>query len=188
MFPSSTFHISSKIKIPAMIQCIQNHKTLLISGPLGKAVLKLDNYDLNGVYFLKLLYEPEYTRITVCSKFEGAPKFLPTFTTLVRERVQGVSGGFLLMCDVVGVGYRFQQHPNGIELRMGWSHRHVIKLPFGVQAFVPKSTRVCLFGLQKQTVHHVGALLKQCKPPEPYKGKGIRWKGEIIMRKEGKKK
>jgi large subunit ribosomal protein L6 len=109
--------------------------------------------------------------------------------TLIANMVIGVSDGFTKELEIVGVGYRAAaQGSDGLELALGFSHPVHVKAPAGVTFEVPQPTRVIVKGHDKQLVGQVAAEIRGYRPPEPYKGKGVRYEGEYVRRKEGKKK
>ena len=106
----------------------------------------------------------------------------------VANMVQGVSEGFTKSLELVGVGYRAQMQGNDVKLALGFSHDVVYKAPQGITLASSKPTEVVITGADKQAVGQVAAEIRKYRPPEPYKGKGIRYTGEYVRRKEGKKK
>jgi large subunit ribosomal protein L6 len=107
--------------------------------------------------------------------------------TLVANMVQGVSDGFERRLEIQGVGYRAQVRGSSLELAVGFSHPVTIEPPEGIQFEVPTPTQVVVRGIDKQAVGQVAAQIRAVRPPEPYKGKGIRYAGEIVRRKVGKR-
>jgi large subunit ribosomal protein L6 len=107
--------------------------------------------------------------------------------TLVANMVQGVSDGFERRLEIVGVGYRAQLRGASLELAVGFSHPVTIEPPEGIQFEVPAPTQVVVRGIDKQAVGQVAAQIRAVRPPEPYTGKGIRYAGEVVRRKVGKR-
>ena len=107
--------------------------------------------------------------------------------TLVANMVQGVSAGFERRLEIVGVGYRAQLRGASLELAVGFSHPVTIEPPEGIQFEVPTPTQLVVRGIDKQAVGQVAAQIRAVRPPEPYKGKGIRYVGEVVRRKVGKR-
>jgi len=105
---------------------------------------------------------------------------------LVRNAVQGVSEGFKEKLEMMGVGYRAAKTGEGLKLSLGFSHPVEFKIPEGVKAEVEADTKITLSGIDKQLVAQTAANLRKLRPPEPYKGKGIRYEGEFVRRKLGK--
>ena len=108
--------------------------------------------------------------------------------TLVDNMVVGVTTGFEKSLDLVGVGYRAAMKGNALSLQLGFSHDVDIDPPAGVTFAVPKQTEIKISGADKQAVGQIAAVIRKLRPPEPYKGKGVRYTGEKVRRKEGKKK
>ena len=107
--------------------------------------------------------------------------------TLVANMVQGVSDGFARELEIVGVGYRAQLKGQALEMAVGYSHPVTITPPEGIAFEVPSPTQVVVRGIDKQAVGQVAAQIRAVRPPEPYKGKGIRYSGETVRRKVGKR-
>jgi large subunit ribosomal protein L6 len=107
--------------------------------------------------------------------------------TLVANMVQGVTDGYEKRLEIQGVGYRAQLKGKNLELAVGYSHPVPIPAPEGIQFEVPQPTRVVVKGISKQLVGETAAIIRKQRPPEPYKGKGIRYEGEYVQRKVGKR-
>ncbi len=108
--------------------------------------------------------------------------------TMVANLVTGVTEGFKKELEIQGVGYRAQMQGNTLKLSLGLSHEVNYEVPAGVTVTAPKVTEIVIEGTDEQLVGQVAANIREWRKPEPYKGKGIRYKGEFIFRKEGKKK
>ena len=108
--------------------------------------------------------------------------------TLVDNMVVGVTDGFEKTLELVGVGYRAALKGQALSLQLGFSHEVDIAPPAGVTFVVPKQTEIKIQGSDKQVVGEIAAVIRKLRPPEPYKGKGVRYSGEKVRRKEGKKK
>jgi large subunit ribosomal protein L6 len=117
-----------------------------------------------------------------------AKKLYPTMRTLVNNIVVGVTEGYKKDLEIQGVGLRGQMQGNTLVMQLGFSHEVRYDVPQGVQVAVEDQTKISIEGIDKQLVGQVAAKIRGFKPPEPYKGKGIRYVGEYVMRKEGKKK
>jgi large subunit ribosomal protein L6 len=107
--------------------------------------------------------------------------------SLVANMVTGVTEGYVKTLEIQGVGYRAQKRGNDLELALGFSHPVPIKAPDGIEFEVPQPTRIVVRGISKQLVGEVAANIRKQRPPEPYKGKGIRYEGEYVARKVGKR-
>jgi len=107
--------------------------------------------------------------------------------SLVANMVEGVTDGYTRALEIRGVGYRAQLKGKGLELALGFSHPVSIPAPDGIEFEVPQPTRVIVKGISKQQVGEIAAIIRKQRPPEPYKGKGIRYEGEYVARKVGKR-
>ena len=108
--------------------------------------------------------------------------------TMVANLVTGVTEGFTKRLEITGVGYRAAVQGQNLQLQLGYSHDIQYPIPQDIQVQCPKPTEVIITGIDKQKVGQVAAEIRRFRPPEPYKGKGVRYAGEFILRKEGKKK
>jgi large subunit ribosomal protein L6 len=107
--------------------------------------------------------------------------------SLIANMVQGVTEGFEKRLEIQGVGYRAQLKGRDLELALGYSHPVPVKAPEGIEFEVPAPTEVVVRGISKQAVGEIAAQIRKKRPPEPYKGKGIRYRGEHVVRKVGKR-
>jgi len=108
--------------------------------------------------------------------------------SLVANMVEGVTKGYEETLELVGVGYRAAMKGSALSMQLGFSHDVDIKAPEGISFAVPKQTEIKISGIDKQLVGETAARIRRIRPPEPYKGKGVRYAGEQVRRKEGKKK
>ena len=108
--------------------------------------------------------------------------------TLVGNMVEGVTKGYEQALELVGVGYRAAMKGNALSMQLGFSHDVDIQPPAGITFATPKQTEIRISGIDKQAVGEIAAQIRRIRPPEPYKGKGVRYAGEKVRRKEGKKK
>jgi len=111
-----------------------------------------------------------------------------TMRALVNNMVQGVSKGFEKKLTLVGVGYRAQAQGDALNLTLGFSHPVVHKMPAGIKVETPTQTEIVIKGVDRQVVGQVAADVRAYRPPEPYKGKGVRYSDEVVIKKETKKK
>ncbi len=107
--------------------------------------------------------------------------------SLVANMVEGVTSGYEKRLEIQGVGYRAQLKGKNLELAVGYSHSVPIEAPAGIEFEVPSPTRIVVKGISKQLVGETAAIIRKQRPPEPYKGKGIRYEGEFVPRKVGKR-
>jgi large subunit ribosomal protein L6 len=111
-----------------------------------------------------------------------------TSRTLVNNLVTGVTKGYEKKLEITGVGYRAALQGKNLQIALGYSHDVVFAIPEGIAIATPKPTEIVISGIDKQKVGQVAAEIRAFRPPEPYKGKGVKYAGEYIFRKEGKKK
>ena len=111
-----------------------------------------------------------------------------TSRTLVNNLVTGVTKGYEKKLEITGVGYRAALQGKNLQIALGYSHDVVFAIPEGIAIATPKPTEILITGIDKQKVGQVAAEIRAFRPPEPYKGKGVKYAGEYIFRKEGKKK
>ena len=119
---------------------------------------------------------------------KGAKAMAGTMRALVQNMVTGVTEGFQKKLELQGVGYRAQSQGKTLTMQLGFSHPVVYELPEGISAETPSQTEIVITGVDKQRVGQVCAEIRGFRPPEPYKGKGVRYAGEYVKRKEAKKK
>jgi large subunit ribosomal protein L6 len=106
--------------------------------------------------------------------------------SLVNNMVEGVTKGFQKQLDIVGVGYKAENRPYGLQLALGFSHAIEYKAPEGIKLTAPNPTTIIVDGANKEVVGQVAAEIRSFRPPEPYKGKGVKYQGEVVRRKAGK--
>jgi large subunit ribosomal protein L6 len=118
---------------------------------------------------------------------ETASKAMHGLTrTLVANMVEGVTKGFQKNLDIVGVGYKAEAKPYGLLMSLGYSHQIEVKAPEGIKLNAPTPTSIVVDGANKEVVGQIAAEIRSLRPPEPYKGKGVKYQGEIVRRKAGK--
>jgi large subunit ribosomal protein L6 len=168
------------IPVPAGVDVSIEGRSVTISGPRGTL-----RYDLAGEITVRqdggalVVERPDDQRVN--RSLHGLTR------TLVNNMVVGVTSGFSKELEIAGVGYRATpKGPATIELALGFSHPVTVEAPEGVTFEVPAPTRVTVRGNDKQVVGEVAAKIRKLRPPEPYKGKGVHYVGEVIKRKAGK--
>ena len=129
----------------------------------------------------------ELLKFSARNNSKSARAMAGTTRALLQNMVTGVSEGFEIKLDIVGVGYRAQAAPNGINLTLGFSHPVQLAVPDGVTVETPSQTQIVVRGADKQKVGQLAADIRNYRPPEPYKGKGVRYADEQVRRKEAKK-
>ena len=169
------------VALPAGVTANMGEGTLSVKGPKGE--LKMPMSDLIS-YEMKddgLLVKP-------ANESKAARAFWGMQRTLVQNLVTGVTDGFTKVLEITGVGYRANVQGKNLKLQLGYSHDVDFAIPDGIDIKTPDNTTVEISGMDKQRVGQVAAEIRRWRKPEPYKGKGIKYRGEYIFRKEGKKK
>jgi large subunit ribosomal protein L6 len=173
------------ISLPSSVSVNLQDDNVEIKGSKGTLKLVLNNQ-------VKLSQEEVdgATVLTVAPKTESKEAWAQSGTAraLVNNMVVGVDKGFEKSLELVGVGYRAQSKGKTLELSLGFSHPVIYSLPEGVTAETPNNTTIVLKSIDKQLLGQVAAEIRAYRKPEPYKGKGIKYAGEVIVRKEAKKK
>jgi large subunit ribosomal protein L6 len=169
------------VAIPAGVTATMEDGTLSMKGPKG--VLSLQMVE-EVVYTL----EDGAVNITPVNKSTKARSYWGMQRTLVQNLVDGVTEGFSKVLEITGVGYRANVQGSILKLQLGFSHDVDFVIPEGIDIKTPDNTTVEISGMDKQKVGQVAAEIRRWRKPEPYKGKGIKYRGEYIFRKEGKKK
>ena len=168
------------IEVPAGVTVSVDPGRVMVNGPLGTLTQQVPQ---------RMKIEQSDGTITVTRPTErGEDRALHGLTrTLIANMVEGVTKGFERRLEIQGVGYRATLKGTDLELAVGYSHPVTIKPPQGISFEVPTPTEVVVKGTDKQQVGEVAAGIRKVRPPEPYKGKGIRYQGEYVRRKVGKR-
>jgi large subunit ribosomal protein L6 len=168
------------IELPAGVQVALSPGRVQVNGPLG---------ELTQAVPARMRIEKTDSELVVSRPTErGEDRALHGLTrTLIANMVEGVTKGFEKHLEIQGVGYRAQLKGTDLELAVGYSHPVVIKPRPGITFEVPTPTEVVVKGIDKQKVGQTAAEIRKVRPPEPYKGKGIRYRGEHVRRKVGKR-
>ena len=169
------------ITIPEGVNVVSDEQAVVVKGPKGDLNLSVHTLVTVKVEEGIVLFSPN-------GQDRKAQAMAGTTRALVQNMVTGVSEGFEKRLELQGVGYRAQAKGNQISLQLGFSHPVEYKLPDGISAETPSQTEIIITGNDKQRVGQVCAEIRKYRPPEPYKGKGIRYVGEYVRRKEAKKK
>lgn len=172
---------NSPIEIPGGVEISISEKNLSVKGSKGN--LSLVVHDLVNV-------EKGETELqfSAADKSKKSGALAGTFRALVANMVAGVSEGFSKELQLIGVGYRAQAQGKKLNLSLGFSHPVEYAVPEGIDIETPSQTQVIVKGIDKQLVGQVAAEIRDFRPPEPYKGKGVRYVDEYVKRKEAKKK
>ena len=169
------------VPVPAGVSAEIAHGVLSVKGPKGALTLALReeiSYTLGeGIITVKPANDSKAARA-----FWGMQR------TLVANLVNGVTEGYTKVLLITGVGYRAAAQGKSLKLQLGYSHDVDFAIPDGIEIKTPDNTTVEVSGIDKQKVGQVAAEIRRWRKPEPYKGKGIKYRGEFIFRKEGKKK
>ena len=169
------------VKVPAGVTASVEGQTVKVKGPKGALQLTL----LDDV-LVKL--QDGAIKVDPRDQSKRSRSMWGTARTLVNNLVTGVSAGFEEKLEITGVGYRAAVQGKSLNLQLGFSHDVTYPIPQGITIATPKPTEIVIAGMDKQQVGQVAAEIRGWRPPEPYKGKGVKYAGEYIFRKEGKKK
>ena len=170
------------VEVPAGVTVTLDGQRVAAKGPKGKLELNVRSPITVGWQDV-----PGRTIVVTRPTDEKRHRALHGLTrALIANIVQGVSQGFSKTLEIVGVGYRAQAKGNGLELRLGFSHNIEYPAPDGIRIETPNPTTIVVSGADKQQVGHTAAVIRSFRPPEPYKGKGVRYQGEYVRRKAGK--
>lgn len=169
------------VAIPAGVTAEIANGVLSVKGPKGTLTLNLRD---------EIAYTVEDGRILVrpADDSKSARAFWGMQRTLVNNLMTGVTEGYTKVLEITGVGYRANVQGRNLKLQLGYSHDVDFAVPEGIEIKTPDNTTVEITGIDKQKVGQVAAEIRRWRKPEPYKGKGIKYRGEYIFRKEGKKK
>jgi len=169
------------VAIPSGVTADIADGTLTVKGPKGTLTLRLAD---------DVSYKVEDGSISVqpANDTKRARSFWGMQRTLVSNLVEGVTAGYTKVLEITGVGYRAQAQGTKLKLQLGYSHDVDLDVPAGLEVKTPDQTTIEISGIDKQAVGQFAAEVRRWRKPEPYKGKGIKYRGEYIFRKEGKKK
>ncbi|MEW9922421.1 50S ribosomal protein L6 [Marimonas sp. MJW-29] len=169
------------VELPSGVTATVSGQSIEVKGPKGtRSFRATDDVDLK--------VDGNVVHVTPRGKSKRARQQWGMSRTMVANLVTGVTEGFKKELEIQGVGYRAQMQGNTLKLNLGLSHDVDYVAPEGVTVTAPKQTEIVVEGIDEQKVGQVAANIRAWRAPEPYKGKGIRYKGEFIFRKEGKKK
>ncbi len=166
------------LTIPENVTVELNDCTLTAKGPKGQLSLNIPN---------NVIVKIEDKELTVERKNESAKAMHGTINALISNIMIGVSEGYQKGLEIIGVGYRFNVQGNKLVVNAGYSHPVSLDVPSNLQLEGISNTEIVVKGIDKQAVGEFAATIRKVREPEPYKGKGIRYKGEFVRRKEGKK-
>ncbi|MCG6117328.1 MAG: 50S ribosomal protein L6 [Aquimonas sp.] len=166
------------IALPAGVEFSQTDQAFSVKGPKG---------DLSVVRPAGVDVEMEGAELRLSAANDDLVALTGTFRALLANMITGVSEGYTRKLELVGVGYRAAVQGRDLNLSLGFSHPVVFSAPDGITIEVPTQTEILIKGADKQVVGQVAAKIRAFRPPEPYKGKGVRYAGEKIVMKEAKK-
>ena len=169
------------IAIPAGVQVTLDGQSVTVQGPKGQLAWTVAEE-------IEIKQENGELSLAPREDTQRARAMWGLSRTLLDNMVEGVTKGFERKLELVGVGYRAAMKGSNLSLQLGFSHDVDIPAPAGVSFAVPKQTEITISGIDKQAVGEMAATIRKIRPPEPYKGKGVRYAGETVRRKEGKKK
>jgi large subunit ribosomal protein L6 len=169
------------VTVPSGVTATVNGQEVAVKGPKG---------ELKHVLAEAIVAKLDKGRIEVTMREDTkeARAMWGMTRTMVANLMSGVTEGFTKKLEITGVGYRAAVQGSNLQLQLGYSHDVSFPIPKGIQVVCPKPTEIVITGIDKQKVGQVAAEIRQFRPPEPYKGKGVKYAGEYIHRKEGKKK
>jgi large subunit ribosomal protein L6 len=167
--------------VPKGVEVVLDGQVLRVKGPKGAQDLSINPQ-------VKVELNDGVIRFAPANEGADSNALAGTMRAIAQNMVTGVSAGFERRLQLVGVGYRAQAQGAVLNLSLGYSHPINYKLPAGVTAETPSQTEIILRGIDKQAVGQVAAEIRGFRPPEPYKGKGVKYADETILRKEAKKK
>ena len=169
------------VPLPSGVTATTEGQILSVKGPKGTLSLQMRE---------EIKYDISEDGISVqpANETKQARAFWGMQRTLVQNLVTGVSEGFTKVLEITGVGYRATAQGKSLKLQLGYSHDVNVDVPDGIEIKTPDNTTVEVSGIDRQKVGQVAAEIRRWRKPEPYKGKGIKYRGEYIFRKEGKKK
>jgi large subunit ribosomal protein L6 len=169
------------VTIPSGVTATVEGQTVKMKGPKGQLQFIAHND-------VEVKFDKGVIRVEPRAETNRARALYGTARAQIANLVAGVTKGFEKKLEITGVGYRAAMAGKNLQLALGYSHDVIFKIPEGIQVAVPKPTEITITGSDIQKVGQVAAEIRAFRPPEPYKGKGVKYVGEFIFRKEGKKK
>ncbi len=169
------------VAIPAGVTASMEAGVLSVKGPKGTLTLPMANEVIYAI-------EGDTVSVKPANETKRARAFWGMQRTLVQNLVTGVTAGFSKTLEITGVGYRANSQGRNLKLQLGYSHDVDVAVPEGIEVKTPDQTTIEISGMDAQKVGQLAAEIRRWRKPEPYKGKGIKYRGEFIFRKEGKKK
>jgi large subunit ribosomal protein L6 len=176
-------NFKKQIKIPVNVKIKKQTNILFFYGPLGLNMIDLKKLDPKGLG--AIVFNNKKHSFLICSYSKS---FLGCIYSLIKNKIQGVTGGFLIYLKIVGIGYRAQLENHTLVFKLGFSHDLRYELPCSVRVFLIEPTLLCFYGIDKNQITQTVAKIRLLKPPSAYKGKGLRLDQELVNLKVAKKK
>ena len=169
-----------KIVMPEGVSVELNDNIVKVTGKLGELSLELPNV-------IKMEIKDNEITLTRINEIKTTKAMHGTTNANITNMIKGVTEGYKKNLEIIGVGYRFNLQGNKLVISAGYSHPVEMEIPVGLKLELVSNTEISVFGISKELVGEFAANIRKVRQPEPYKGKGIRYKDEYIRRKEGKK-
>jgi large subunit ribosomal protein L6 len=172
---------NSPVELPSGVEVTIKDSTISVKGGKGNLSLAINE-------LVNITQNENVISFSAANQTKKSGALAGTFRSIVDNMVTGVTEGFTKELQLIGVGYRAQAQGKKLNLSLGFSHPVVYEVPEGIEVETPTNTQVLVKGVDKQLVGQVAADIRAYRPPEPYKGKGVRYADEYVKRKEAKKK
>jgi large subunit ribosomal protein L6 len=169
------------VQVPAGVTATVEGQKVTAKGPKGELVFVANDE-------VVLSYEDNVVSVAPANESKDARAKWGMSRTMIENIFKGVMDGYQKKLEITGVGYRAAMQGSNLQLQLGFSHDVIYQPPEGISLACPKPTEIVVTGINKQVVGQVAAEIREYRGPEPYKGKGVKYAGERIVRKEGKKK
>lgn len=168
------------LTVPENVTVTCENGCITVKGPKGELSMNLDAN-------VSVVVEGNEVKVTRNSEIKKAKQMHGTTNALIKNMIEGVKEGYEKGLEIIGVGYRFNPKGKTLEVSAGYSHKVELEVPAGLTVESVSATEITIKGIDKEAVGKFAAEIREVRKPEPYKGKGIRYKGEHVRRKEGKK-
>ena len=172
---------NAPVSLPSGVEVTLNGQLIKVKGSKGER-------EWNVHELVSVAQEDAAVKVAANDSSKNAVALAGTTRALINNMVTGVSAGFEKKLSIIGVGYRAQAQGQKLNLTLGFSHPVVYEVPAGIKVETPSNTEINVSGIDKQKVGQVAAEIRAYRPPEPYKGKGVRYTDEYVLRKQAKKK
>ena len=172
---------NAPVSLPSGVEVTLNGQLVTVKGTKGQL-------EWNVHRLVSVAQEDAQVKVAANEESKNAVALAGTTRALINNMVTGVSAGFEKKLSIIGVGYRAQAQGQKLNLTLGFSHPVVYEVPEGISVVTPSNTEIVVTGIDKQKVGQVAAEIRAYRKPEPYKGKGVRYSDEYVLRKQAKKK